>query len=70
MVITQISRKKLWGHRACLGDIVQNIAKMGVLMQKTLHTPNSVSFSTWNSMQQPTDRTITKITEPRLSAHP
>ena len=29
MVITQIGRK-LGGHRACLGDIVQNIAKMGV----------------------------------------
>ena len=24
----------------------------------------------WNCMQQPTDMTITKITEPRLSAHP
>ena len=29
MVITQIGRKKL-GHHACLGDIVRNIAKMGV----------------------------------------
>ena len=30
MVITQIGRKKLGGHHACLGDIVQNISKMGV----------------------------------------
>ena len=29
MVITQISRKKLGGHHACLGDIVRNISKMG-----------------------------------------
>ena len=25
MVITQISRKKLGGHQACLGDIVRNM---------------------------------------------
>ena len=32
MVITQIGRKKLGGHHACLGDItVQNISKMGVI---------------------------------------
>ena len=30
MVITQIGRKKLGGHYTCLGDIVRNIAKMGV----------------------------------------
>ena len=30
MVITQNGRKKLWGHHACLGDIIPNIAKMGV----------------------------------------
>ena len=30
MVKTQISRKISWGHRVCLGDIMQNIAKMGV----------------------------------------
>ena len=30
MVITRIGRKKLGGHHACLGDIVQNISKMGV----------------------------------------
>ena len=30
MVITQIGRKELWGNRTCLGDIMQNIAKMGV----------------------------------------
>ena len=30
MVITQNDRKKLRGQRACLGDIMQNIAKMGV----------------------------------------
>ena len=30
MVITQIDRKKLGGHQACLGDIVRNISKMGV----------------------------------------
>ena len=30
MVITQIGRKKLGGQHACLGDIVRNIAKMGV----------------------------------------
>ena len=30
MVITQIGRKKLGGHRACLGDIMQNIDKMDV----------------------------------------
>ena len=29
MVITQIGRKKLGGHHACLGDIVRNISKMG-----------------------------------------
>ena len=29
MIITQIGRKQLGGHRACLGDIMQNIAKMG-----------------------------------------
>ena len=28
MVITQIGRKKLGGHHACLGDIVRNISKM------------------------------------------
>ena len=31
MVITQIGRKKLGGHRACLGDTVQSISKMGGL---------------------------------------
>ena len=31
MVITQIGRKKLWGHLACLGDM-QNIAKNGCLL--------------------------------------
>ena len=30
MVRTQIGRKKLGGHHACLGDIVRNISKMGV----------------------------------------
>ena len=30
MVIIQIGRKKMWSHHACLGDIMQNIAKMGV----------------------------------------
>ena len=30
MVITQIGRKKLGGHHACLGDIVRNTSKMGV----------------------------------------
>ena len=30
MVITQIGRKKLGGHHACLGDIVRNIVKMAV----------------------------------------
>ena len=30
MVTTQIGRKKLGGHHACLGDIVRNISKMGV----------------------------------------
>ena len=30
MVITQNGTKKLWGHQACLGDIMQNIARMGV----------------------------------------
>ena len=30
MVITQIGRKKLGGHHACLGDSVQNISKMGI----------------------------------------
>ena len=30
MVITQIGRKKIGGHHACLGDIVRNISKMGV----------------------------------------
>ena len=29
MVITQIGRKRLGGHHACLGDIVRNISKMG-----------------------------------------
>ena len=31
MVITQVGRKKLRGHHACLGDIARNISKMGVL---------------------------------------
>ena len=30
MGITQIGRKKLGGHHACLGDIVRNISKMDV----------------------------------------
>ena len=30
MVITQIGRKNLKGHCTCLGDIVQNIAKMSI----------------------------------------
>ena len=30
MIITQIGRKKLGGHRACLGDIVRNTSEMGV----------------------------------------
>ena len=30
MVITQIGRKKLGGHHACLGDIMQNTTKMGI----------------------------------------
>ena len=30
MVITQIGRKKLGGHHARLGDIVQNISKMSI----------------------------------------
>ena len=30
MVITLIGRKKLGGHHACVGDIVQNISKMGI----------------------------------------
>ena len=30
MVITQIGRKKLGGHHACLRDIVLYISKMGV----------------------------------------
>ena len=30
MVITQIGRKTLGGHHACLGDIVRNISKMGI----------------------------------------
>ena len=29
MVITQIGRKKLGSYHACLGDIIQNISKMG-----------------------------------------
>ena len=29
MAVTQICRKKLGGHHACLGDIVRNISKMG-----------------------------------------
>ena len=33
MVITQIGKKKkLGGRHACLGDIVRNIAKMGVFL--------------------------------------
>ena len=32
MVITQIGRKKLGGRHGCLGDIVRNIAKMGVFL--------------------------------------
>ena len=32
MVTTQIGRKKLGGHHACLGDIARNIAKMGVFL--------------------------------------
>ena len=30
MVTTQIGRTKIEGHSASLGDIMQNIAKMGV----------------------------------------
>ena len=30
VVITQIGRKKLGGHHACLGDIIRNISKMGI----------------------------------------
>ena len=30
VVITQIDRKKLGGHHVCLGDIMQNIAKISV----------------------------------------
>ena len=30
MVITQIGRKKLGDHHACLVDIVRNISKIGV----------------------------------------
>ena len=30
MVITQIGRKKLVGHHACLGDIVRSISKMSI----------------------------------------
>ena len=30
MVYLKLVEKKLWGHRAYLGDIMQNIAKMGV----------------------------------------
>ena len=30
MVITQIGRKKSGGHRACLGDIIRTMSKMGV----------------------------------------
>ena len=30
MGITQIGRKNLGGHHACLGDIVRNISKMDV----------------------------------------
>ena len=30
MVITQIGRKKIGGHHACLGDNVRSISKMGV----------------------------------------
>ena len=32
MIITQIGRKKLGGHHACLGDIVRNTSKMGVFL--------------------------------------
>ena len=28
--VPQIGRKTLWGHHAYLGDIMQNIAKMGI----------------------------------------
>ena len=34
MVITQIGRKKLGGHHPCLGDIVQNISKMGPFVKE------------------------------------
>ena len=29
-MITQIGRKKLGGHHACLGDIVRNISKVDI----------------------------------------
>ena len=32
MVITEIGRKKLGGHHACLEDIARNIVKMGVFL--------------------------------------
>ena len=40
MVITQIGRKKLGGHHACLGDI-RNISKMGVFLLIFLREPGA-----------------------------
>ena len=42
MVIPQIGRKKLWGHRAYLGDIMQNIAKIGRLLLIFRGKPGSI----------------------------
>ena len=44
MVITQIGRKKLGGHHACLGDIVRNISKMGVFALSWLKSNKFQSF--------------------------
>ena len=51
MVVTQIGRKKLGGHRACLGHIMQNIAKMGVFCSFTEGNLERV-FKSWLDGEQ------------------
>ena len=47
MVIAQIGRKKLRGHRPCLGDIVQNIAKMGVFCSFSEGSLGRLFYKSW-----------------------
>ena len=41
MIITQIGRKQLGGHRACLGDIMQKSLKRANLVPRVRSLPGS-----------------------------